>query len=273
MGSLVTSSPDLSVSIGAMQSKQVVIPDEFEEIGITVYELSLNVDKPVISEDWALLDKAEQEKANAFWHLADKVRFVATRAELKRRIVELCETTIPVDDVANMNILKSKYGKPYIACLKQLIHFNVAHSVDKAVLVLSTRFEVGVDIEKKSLVNALKGQLTEMVYSKKEKALFFGHQKNKHLPMSFAETWVAKEAVLKALGIGLQKSLTDFSIVPIWQATAENCDASACKKFVVKDAPQEWGNIKIFSLPVNSDYQSIMALTSSSKRFLKHDLV
>lgn len=104
--------------------------------------------------------------------------------------------------IADMEIRLGTYEKP------ELINgpdFNISHSGDMVALALSD-LPVGVDVEEPRVVSK---DLVKSVFTDTERvwvALQSDFQR------AFFTLWTLKEAYIKKLGLGLQKSLQEFSI-------------------------------------------------------------
>ncbi|QJR21070.1 hypothetical protein BREVNS_0320 [Brevinematales bacterium NS] len=96
-----------------------------------------------------------------------------------------------------------EWGKPF--CLSHpTCHFNIAHSGQLVLLACDER-PVGVDIERIVPRDFL--ALTERFYHPEER-VWVGTDEAK-----FYEVWTAKEAYLKAKGIGIRVRLSSFSVI------------------------------------------------------------
>lgn len=94
---------------------------------------------------------------------------------------------------------ESKNGKPYL-CNFQNIHFNLSHSGDYVVCIVSDKL-VGIDIQK--IVN-VEDLLMKRVCSEKEYEKII---ESKDINNEFTKLWTQKEAVLKKSGIGINGDL------------------------------------------------------------------
>lgn len=94
-------------------------------------------------------------------------------------------------------ICYEEYGKPYFKDM--VIHFNISHTKNQMIIILSDQGPVGIDIEMIKHRKHFK-QLEERVLNPQE-IIWLNNQQN-YLP-SFFQLWSAKEAYLKATGRGL----------------------------------------------------------------------
>ncbi|MBF56518.1 4'-phosphopantetheinyl transferase superfamily protein [Halomonas sp. FeN2] len=164
--------------------------------GLEVWRLALDLNAPVADEDDRLLSRAEWQRAQRLHRHADIVRAVATRAALRRLLS--AHTGIAPEKLA---FTQNAYGKPALENAGGPA-FNVSHSGHVALIAIVPGGAVGVDIER-CRSEAELAPLQGLVLSPSE-------QLDHALP--FMERWVVKEAVLKALGLGIADHLRSLSI-------------------------------------------------------------
>lgn len=152
---------------------------------------------------WERLSEKERGRADKFRFARHRHRFVAARGEL-RRILGAYLGVPP----HRIEFGYGMEGKPY--CLTQppgwRICFNLSHSENAAALAIANGFEVGIDIEQ---VRPVEASVTREVFSPDERAQFDAlpdHERQR----VFFESWVRKEACLKALGTGFARPPTHF---------------------------------------------------------------
>lgn len=167
---------------------------------LDVFQLKLDLDLPIVSADWVLLSAEEGARAQRLHRPADRVRFVRTRAALRRLLGQRLQR--PPQAVA---FTANRFGKPVLAGGEPL-HFNVAHSGTFAVIALSTRWVVGVDIEERDAAVDVVA-LRPLTLSPMEL------QQSDAQRVDFFDCWTAKEAVLKALGLGVAHHLQQLSVL------------------------------------------------------------
>lgn len=107
-------------------------------------------------------------------------------------------------------ILKNgKYGKPYHEKVanQKTVEFNISHSGEKVLAAFSYSYKVGIDVQEiKEIPDYM--EIAENFFSKEEAADIM---QNGGLKL-FYQYWAAKEAYLKALGIGLNRGMDFFSV-------------------------------------------------------------
>lgn len=171
--------------------------------GLTVWQLSLDLEAPVADEDYRLLSQAEWQRACRLRHHADVVRAVATRAALRRLLS--AQTGIAPEKLV---FSENAYGKPLLKSAHGLA-FNVSHAGGYALIALAACGQVGVDIER-CRPEAELASLSGLVLSPSER----GYHDSGRSALPFIERWVVKEAVLKALGLGIADHLQALSVSP-----------------------------------------------------------
>jgi 4'-phosphopantetheinyl transferase len=131
--------------------------------------------------------------------------FISTKA-LLRKILHYY-TNVPT---SAWRFERNLFGKPYISEPSQHrnIHFNISHAKGLIACLISTSYEVGVDVE-----NILKNRdflgISRNVFSEKEVDLLNATSSHR-LGRTFYMYWTLKEAYLKARGVGLSLPLTSF---------------------------------------------------------------
>lgn len=147
--------------------------------------------------DW--LDSRERERAARFLRRQDRERYVLAHGGL-RFILGLYLGLAP----ARIEFSLTSTGKPILAGLRPeqtAVTFNLSHAHGNAMIAISQGREVGVDLEMiREDVEALK--LAERFFSDREQ-LHVRSTAPESRSREFFHYWVAKEAVLKAEGVGL----------------------------------------------------------------------
>jgi 4'-phosphopantetheinyl transferase len=96
-------------------------------------------------------------------------------------------------------------GKPFLA--GGGLHFNVAHSRDRVVCAISAK-EIGVDIE---VIRPIEMEVARRFFSAEEYAALSSLPETER-PGKFFQLWTLKESYLKAVGTGLRKPLSSFTL-------------------------------------------------------------
>ncbi len=167
---------------------------------VEVWLLTLNLRAPLHDCDLSILDDNERKHAASLHFHEDRVRSVVTRAAL-RKLLAARVMMAPEALLFTVN----DHGKPGLQGSTP-IEFNVSHAGCFALIALSSRRRVGVDIEYIDRPIDIHS-LSRYVFSPLE------HQSVQMTPQAFMFRWVAKESALKTLGFGISEHLQAISIV------------------------------------------------------------
>ncbi|UDG82666.1 4'-phosphopantetheinyl transferase family protein [Candidatus Vallotia lariciata] len=155
----------------------------------------------------ARLSVNEQQRALRYQHDADRLRFAATRAVL-RTLLAKYTGTLPL----SLRFSLGAFGRLELAGYQDRLSFNVTHAGQNALIALSNKRCVGVDIECVERVIAWRALLKTVCTTSERNILL------RSSPMrgakGFLRCWTAKEAVLKAFGIGIRYGLQRVSVDP-----------------------------------------------------------
>jgi 4'-phosphopantetheinyl transferase len=140
---------------------------------------------------WEWLSHDERIRADRFRFEHDRRWFVACRSALRGALAEALGRP-PMD----LRFVYGKEGKPALGT-ETWLRFNVAHSGGRALLAISDRLEIGVDIEEICPERATDG-VARLVFTDEERAELRAGE----FVDTFFALWTRKEAYLKAIGTG-----------------------------------------------------------------------
>lgn len=194
-------------------------------MGIVLHRLDVDLDADGICEGWEALAPDERARAQRFAQRADRARCAQTRIAVRRLLAARlgCQP-------ADVSLGSGPHGKPCVlggAGAQPL--FNVSHAGAHAFIALadpSCVTHLGVDIEqyKRHLDVAA---ILPVAFTERE-----CHEMRTaaDIPGDFYARWVSKEAVLKAIGVGVTEHLQSVGIhldgqggldvvcsIPAWQ--------------------------------------------------------
>jgi len=153
-------------------------------------------------QDWQILDAEEQRRAERFVRPAHREHFVAAHAGL-RRWLAACTAAKP----EALRFASTGAGqKPRLQ--SSSVHFSLSHSQDWAAAVIVDGHETGIDIE---AIRAIKPELPQRFFSEEEQTELATLTGEAWLHGCF-HAWTRKEALLKAIGVGLALPLRAFSV-------------------------------------------------------------
>jgi 4'-phosphopantetheinyl transferase len=175
---------------------------------IHVWAVPLDIAPPRLETLAATLSLEETARAERFKFAKHRHRFIAGRGALREILSQYLRVQprdIPFDYSPN--------GKPTLAGEFSL-HFNLAHTEDLALIALTRIGPVGVDVERVRPIKDV-DDLVARFFSPRESELFqkvAPHEK----PAAFFNLWTRKEALLKATGEGITRSLSlvEVSFLP-----------------------------------------------------------
>jgi 4'-phosphopantetheinyl transferase len=181
--------------------------------GAQVWLIDLRASDERYARSLALLSDAERARARAIRGEQARRRFVLARAALRVRLGD----TLAIAS-AHVTLRSGKHGKPELAppppgakvdgahVSQGPPRFNLAHRDGVALLTIHRRYDVGIDIERIA-------PASERPWRKLLERICHPYETREAIadaraigPRAFYERWVGKEAVLKALGLGLRVS-------------------------------------------------------------------
>lgn len=188
-------------------------PDSSQLAGdeIHVWAAQLTVDRDILEAHIATLSPDEKARAERFRFDKHRHRFVVGRGVLRNilgRYLQVDPASLRFDYLTN--------GKPALTreFARAGIHFNLSHSEDLALVAVTRIGIVGVDVEWVRAIDDVDA-LVARFFSPRENELF---QKvsSSEKPAAFFNLWTRKEALLKATGEGITRSLSlvEVSFLP-----------------------------------------------------------
>lgn len=189
----------MSLEEGRLLERQGRWPDDVE---VRLIDASANADDFACMQQ--TLDASERQRAARFHLQADRERFVCTRYALRNVLARYtgCEP-------AALRFQQAARGKPFLEDHPRL-SFNVSHSGGYGLVAVSARRSVGVDIERVGAGFDWQA-ISDLVCSAQERRAIEDaapDQRRAH----FYRIWTAKEALVKALGLGIGDDLASISV-------------------------------------------------------------
>jgi 4'-phosphopantetheinyl transferase len=195
----------------------------------------------VLQQCLEVLNEEEAARASRFYFERDRTRFTVARAALRSVLAQYLGIA-PVD----IHFRYGPQGKPDLSLEHSAspLKFNLSHSGDYALLGVTRRAELGVDIE---LIRPDFGthEIAERFFSSSESRLLLDLPEEQRCE-SFFHCWTRKEAYIKALGGGLSIPLDSFDV-----AFVPGAEAALLR---VAENPHEVARWRIYDLPAASGY-------------------
>jgi 4'-phosphopantetheinyl transferase len=175
----------------------------FENDGLEVLAFMLDVEQDIIRRIGVCLSEEERRRAQGLRLEQDRRRFVVTRGQLRRVLAS--KLGISPSDV---ELEYGRLGKPHLSHRMPArdLRFSVSRSADVAVMALSTRQEVGVDIEAVLPVPEA-DEIAALCFSASEYESYTALGPEDRLE-GFLRRWTRLEAISKALGCGLRQRIS-----------------------------------------------------------------
>ena len=172
---------------------------------LDVHLMRLDVDAQQVEQCAMLLSADERARAKRFHFARDRRRFTVARATLRTLLGEQTGQS-----PAAIVFAQTRHGKPYLKSPATTLHFNVSHSAECAIFALSKSCVVGVDIERLER-NVDHAEIAQRFFAPREYADL------QRLPAAgrkraFLACWTCKEAIVKAIGEGLQLPLNKIEV-------------------------------------------------------------
>ncbi|MBN8249868.1 MAG: 4'-phosphopantetheinyl transferase superfamily protein [Verrucomicrobia bacterium] len=152
----------------------------------------------------ALLSSEELERADRFHFHRDRRRFLLRRAALRLWLAARLGVS-----PATLRFDTGPYGKPRLLEPVSGFEFNASASGDRALLA-AAHGSVGVDLEQRRPLEPDLNAMISRLAPEERQTLMSLEASERHL--RFFDCWVRKEALVKAVGLGLSLSLETFEV-------------------------------------------------------------
>jgi 4'-phosphopantetheinyl transferase len=176
------------------------------QVHVWYYAWEGSLDPAWLAELYPALSSQEREQHRRFHFDRDRDIYLLAHILLRRVLSRYCD----IQENA-WEFVSGSHGKPFIATPHcEHLHFSLTHTAGLVACAVRAHAEVGVDAESidrecdfigiaRSTFAAVEVRELEKSPPAVQRELFFRY-------------WTLKEAYVKALGLGLSASLTDFSI-------------------------------------------------------------
>jgi len=203
-----------------------------------------------INNFYSILSEDERDRADKLKVDDKKQQYIITRGTLRQRLGLL--TNIEPEYFVFEHL---EHGKPVLVNDARYadIKFNVSHSHDLALIAISQKQNIGIDIEKINHESNHQALMTRF-FSKSEQAEFQTIQE-KNMAKAFCACWTRKEAFIKAIGSGVSYGLDKFDVTVDPQNQTPEINLH-------NPSDETWS---AFNLPINDEYMA--CLVSDRNRF------
>lgn len=175
---------------------------------VQVWRISVVQPQDVIEEWLHAIPTEEQSVCLRYRQPVDRSRAIAGRWWRRRLLSQVLGR-----EPNELGFSQTEAGKPHVASPEtgHSLQFNVSHSGDWVLLALNRVGPVGVDVERHRALDY--HELAKSCFSAEELSTW-SRLATRDQATVFYGIWTRKEAYLKALGMGLGKSLQEFSVHP-----------------------------------------------------------
>jgi 4'-phosphopantetheinyl transferase len=172
-------------------------------VAVDVWRIDLAGAPAPSAGELELLNDAERLR-HASYLVPEPARTFATTRIALRRLLSQRQGCPP----AQLQIASDGHGKPFVLGAPRLF-FNVSHGDDLALIAICDGFPVGVDVETGGQ-QLRDPRFAAMVCSSSE--LSWWRRNEARDASALLRLWVRKEAVLKALGVGLADAVSGLDL-------------------------------------------------------------
>jgi 4'-phosphopantetheinyl transferase len=178
---------------------------------VHVWSLPLDISQGSLASVAEFLSPDERTRADRFRFEGLRQRFVAGRGLLRVILGRYCG--VPPE---GLRFNYGPHGKPELTPVEGAqrkgggLHFNLAHSEGLGVLAVTQTGPVGVDVQQVRRLLEFK-ELVGQFFSAREAAEFLRLEREQQ-PAAFFNLWTRKEALLKATGEGIGRSLNRVEV-------------------------------------------------------------
>ncbi len=180
----------------------------FRKVGhATVLHVDLTAHAAREAEALAWLDEEERARWQRYQYDGPRRRFALCRAALR---AVLCDRLGCRNE--QLAFSASDHGKPYAVVQGKPapVSFNVSHSGAHGLIAFAAAGRLGVDVEERRAPCDLDGLISSVLGPDEQAELAL--ERGCHKLRLFFNFWTIKEALIKALGLGLSLDMSQFEI-------------------------------------------------------------
>lgn len=170
---------------------------------VDVFRIVLDPGADSVRSAESHLPEEEIARASRFRFDRDRGRYIMAHASLRMILARIVHS-----QPQQLKIATTEFGKPFLPGFD--IEFNLSHSGNIALVAVSRRRRVGVDVER--IREGMEvARLARRFFSPVESSELLALPAERRLP-SFFECWTRKEAYIKAQGLGFSLPLNSFDV-------------------------------------------------------------
>jgi len=155
-----------------------------------------------------LLQEAQIAKTEKYLHLEDQISY-----RFRHHLLNTIITSLTEKQISEIDYRLNEFGKPFIKDLS--FHFNISHTENSIAICIGPK-PMGIDIEMIRNTTLFEPVAVSQ-YHPNERTLVLANDND----VTFLSIWTRKEALLKAVGTGLNDELSKYDCTMEYQ-TVEN---------------------------------------------------
>jgi 4'-phosphopantetheinyl transferase len=215
---------------------------------VRLWRLELDVGDEAAAALLAALPAAEAARAAGFTDPEARRRYTVTRGALRTLLGSLLGQR-----PGSLSIETGPSGKPRLGGAGRGFHFNVSHSGELALICVAATGPVGVDLERvRPIPSAI--AMAKRRFAEAE-ARFVEEGDPAGADRRFLRCWTRKEAMLKAIGTGLDSDLAGFT-VPLTEAggtvSTGGSGSEPVERWLLLDVPLGQEHVAALALPASA---------------------
>jgi len=224
-----------------------------DDVQVDVWRTRLDVPPDDLARAALLLSGDERACAERYHFPIHRARYIAARGALRAILGDILAA-----DPAGLRFVYGPHGKPALAAQSggATLCFNVSHAGDLALVAVTERRRVGVDLEQ-ARPDLAYLEIAERFFSPREVAALRALPPPRQQE-GFLRCWTRKEAYIKALGVGLSLSLASFDV------SLAPGDAPAL--LASRPDPHEAGRWSLHDLDAGPGYTAALAVEGHDVR-------
>ena len=219
-----------------------------------IWMVRLDRDESAIQGLRSLLSQEEYDHSLKYRFDTHRNRFIVRRGTLRMILGEYLEIKPQA-----LQYRTGKFGKLFLAGSSQPLKFSVTHSHIMAIIAVTQAGSIGVDLEYVRPLPDLEAMIGTCL-SPSERQHLDSCPPALRLEY-FYRYWTCKEAYLKALGVGLDRSLASIQVSLTVSETGH--------KAVLQPGSQQQSNLAITSFVPENGYMAAVVAPSSVRPVMK----
>ena len=212
----------------------------------------VNLDDMDVSDALDVLSSDERERAARLHCGQDRDRFISARGLLRGILAEYIGS-----NAQDLVFGYGPHGKPRLVTNPKDVRFNLSHSSNHVIFAFTVGQEIGVDLERLDSI-AEAASIANQFFSAIETSRISHSPQNERV-RTFLSYWTCKEALAKAIGVGMSSSMTDHEF---------NFDASGQPHLANANLSHQWS---LRTVRLDAEYAISFAIAGPIKsiKFLR----